>query len=142
MVENSFEIAIFSHGPLAEGMKESLRFFYPDNLKITTIAIDEEGLTAFQKKMDVYFEKIKNQDVLIFTDLLYGTPFNEAGSRVGELNSSFEIIAGVNMPMLVEAVNYQRQEKALDDILPELMELGKAYSYREKALEVSDTDDE
>lgn len=137
-----FQIVIASHGPLAEAMKNSLQTFYPELSDIYTASIDEEGLSKFQEKMDDIFSKIEEKDVVIFTDLLYGTPFNEAGKRVGRLKKDFDIISGVNMPMLVETVNLQKQGKTLEKALPFLMNAGMIQSYKEKLRTTQQSDDD
>ncbi|PAB01616.1 PTS sugar transporter subunit IIA [Enterococcus canintestini] len=136
-----YKIIVTSHGPLAEAMKESLKFFFSD-VDVMTVSIDERGLVAFQAEMDRVFQQIGKEDVLIFTDLLYGTPFNESAKRVADLDQFFEIIAGVSMPLLVEAVNYQRQQKNLAEITSNLLEIGKPSSFKEKIMENVNTEDE
>lgn len=137
-----FQIVIASHGPLAEAMKSSLQTFYPDLSDVYTVSIDEEGLAKFQKKMDKIFEEMQDEEVLVFTDLLYGTPFNEAGKRVGELKNYFDIISGVNMPVLIEAVNLQKQGEKLEKILPALINVGAVQSYKEKIKTIQQSDDD
>ncbi|GEQ49031.1 PTS sugar transporter subunit IIA [Tetragenococcus koreensis] len=137
-----FQIVIASHGPLAEAMKNSLQIFYPELSEVYTANIDEDGLSKFQEKMDDVFAKVKNKDVLIFTDLLYGSPFNEAGKRVSTLEKDFDIISGVNMPILVEAVNLQKQNKELRKILPALIDAGAVQSYKEKLKTTQQSDDD
>lgn len=137
-----YKIVVASHGPLAGAMKESLKFFFSNDIDVTTISIDERGLVAFQAEMDHVFQQIGTHDVLIFTDLLYGTPFNEAAKRAATLEQAFEIIAGVSMPLLVEAVNYQRQIKKLTEITPYLLEIGKPSSFKEKMMENVNTENE
>ncbi|WP_207941284.1 hypothetical protein DOK78_001215 [Enterococcus sp. DIV2402] len=137
-----YKIIIASHGPLADGMKESLKFFFSTKLEVTTVSIDNDGLVSFQEKMDRVFDEVATSEVLIFTDLLYGTPFNEAGKRAANLSQYFDIISSVNMPILVEAVNLQRQNIALEDAVPQLLEVGQVQSFRNKMQESSVTDDE
>lgn len=127
-----FEIVIISHGPLADAMKESLMYFFSEVQSIFTVAIDRDGLEKFQKNMDETFAQIDNKDVLIFTDLLYGTPFNEAGKRVNRLTKDFEILSGVNMPILLEAVNMQKQGKNLKETLSSLEKIGIVQSFKSR----------
>jgi len=137
-----FQIVIASHGPLAEAMKSSLQTFYPELPNVHTVSIDEDGLAKFQEKLDEIFDKIKDEDVLIFTDLLNGTPFNEAGKLVNTLKNDFDIISGVNMPILVEAVNMQKQNRVLKEILPILIEVGTVQSYKKKLKTVQQSDED
>lgn len=137
-----YKIIIASHGPLADAMKESLKFFFSEKLDVMTVTIDDRGLVAFQEKMDQAFQEISDHELIVFTDLLYGTPFNEAAKRVGNLSQYFDILAGVNMPMLVEAVNLQRQGITLTKAMPQLLEIATVHSFRQKMMESSATDDE
>lgn len=137
-----YKIIIASHGPLADAMKESLKFFFSEEVDVATVSIDEQGLVTFQEKMNQVFLEIGSRELIVFTDLLYGTPFNEAAKRVGSLSQNFDIIAGVNMPMLVEAVNLQRQGVSLEKAMPQLLEVAKVHSFQQKITEASATDDE
>uniref|UniRef100_UPI00403F2639 PTS sugar transporter subunit IIA n=1 Tax=Candidatus Enterococcus willemsii TaxID=1857215 RepID=UPI00403F2639 len=137
-----FEIVIASHGPLAGAMQESLTFFFSEVENIHVAAIDRDGLEKFQKQMDTIFQSIGDREVLVFTDLLFGTPFNEAGKRVGKLKQNFELLAGVNMPILVEAVNLQKQEKKLADIIDSLKQSGSIQSYKDRLSEMYHSNDD
>ena len=67
------KILIASHSELAEGMKQTLKFFAGNQIDVSAICayVDEESL---QSKLDAFFEKVSDEDeVLIFTDLLGGS---------------------------------------------------------------------
>lgn len=64
------------------------------------------------------------QGVLVFSDLFFGTPFN----ILVDLSQKVEFyhITGVNLPLLIEAANYSRQENAkIGEVVKDLMEFSK-----------------
>lgn len=136
-----YEIIIASHGPLASAMKESLSFFFPEN-DLYTVEIDQAGIEKFQDKMQTTLQQLQDQPVLIFTDLLYGTPFNVAAKCAGEYAQEFEIIAGVNLPCLVEAVNLKKQQQSLKQAVPQLLTAGTLTTFTQQAQLRMNEDDE
>lgn len=127
-----YEIIIASHGPLASAMRESLSFFFPEN-DLYTVEIDQAGIEKFQSKMQTTLKQLQNRPVLIFTDLIYGTPFNVAAKYAGEYAKEFEILAGVNLPCLVEAVNLKKQQQPLQQAIPLLLVAGTMSTFTEQA---------
>ncbi|MGG5315093.1 PTS sugar transporter subunit IIA [Enterococcus sp. AZ072] len=136
-----YEIIIASHGPLASAMKESLSFFFPEN-DLYTVEIDQSGIEKFQDQMQATVEQLQGQSLLIFTDLLYGTPFNVAAKCAGEYAKEFEIIAGVNLPCLVEAVNLRKQQQSLKQVVPQLLTAGALSTFTQQAQLRTNDDDE
>ncbi|MGM0238076.1 PTS sugar transporter subunit IIA [Enterococcus sp. AZ103] len=137
-----YKIVIASHGEFGNGIKNSLSYFYNDLSNVIVVTLDKNGLIPFQKKLDELFQKLGQQDVLFFSDLLYGTPFNELSKRAILLSSNFDIITGVNMPIMIEAVNYQEQGASLTDVLPKLVTLGKVDLFSQKIKESNINDDD
>jgi mannose/fructose-specific phosphotransferase system component IIA len=65
--------------------------------------------------------------VLIFTDIMGGTPFNESYKYIRENNkSSIKIITGVNLPMIVETSLALSHEDNLNNIVDIAIEAGKS----------------
>ncbi|WP_440897537.1 PTS sugar transporter subunit IIA [Amphibacillus sp. Q70] len=126
-----FEIIIATHGPLASSLVKTLNFFFPDTQNVHPIAIDDKGIECFSEKINQLFLEVKDKDVLIFTDLLYGTPFNEAAKNINLIEGNSEILAGINLPALVEAVNFQKQDKDLIQSLPAIRDAAVLQSYSE-----------
>ena len=64
------------------------------------------------------------EGVIIFTDLMGGTPFNTA-AQLGRDREDIRIIAGTNLPMLVEAVMSRKFMDDLDGMVESLLQTGK-----------------
>ena len=64
----------------------------------------------------------EGKEVLVLTDLMYGTPFN----TMVELQKDYKFyhITGVNLPMLLEAIN-SRNEGTLAEMVENIIHVAK-----------------
>ena len=95
-------ILLISHGGMAAGMKDSLTMFFGKDLKqFDTLSLTSEmGADQFGEMLKTKVDELMNEDgVIIFADLLGGTPFNQAALLV---NDKVDLIAGMNLPMIME----------------------------------------
>ncbi|MGO2892730.1 mannose/fructose/sorbose PTS transporter subunit IIA [Enterococcus devriesei] len=98
-------IIIASHGEFANGILQSgaMIFGEQENVKAVTL-MPSEGPDDVKAKMKEAIASFENQDeVLFLVDLWGGTPFNQANSLFEEHKDSWAIVAGMNLPMLIEA---------------------------------------
>jgi PTS system mannose-specific IIA component len=118
-------ILIVTHPKLGEALIDTAEFILgnrPEAVKALSIDINENAedlirrITAGIKSVDA------NRGVLIMTDMFGGTPSNLSYSLLEE--GRIEVISGVNLPMLIRAVNY-REKKPLDELVQDLEVFGK-----------------
>ena len=64
------------------------------------------------------------EGVIIFTDLMGGTPFN-VSAQIGHGKENIRIVAGTNRPMLVEIVMSRKFMDNLDELVDSVLETGK-----------------
>jgi len=98
-------IIIASHGEFANGILQSgaMIFGEQENVKAVTL-MPSEGPDDIKAKMKDAIASFDNQDeVLFLVDLWGGTPFNQANSLFEEHKDKWAIVAGMNLPMLIEA---------------------------------------
>jgi len=98
-------IIIASHGEFANGILQSgsMIFGEQENVKAVTL-MPSEGPDDVKAKMIEAIASFDNQDeVLFLVDLWGGTPFNQANSLLEEHKDKWAIVAGMNLPMLIEA---------------------------------------
>lgn len=98
-------IIIASHGEFASGILQSgeMIFGAQENVKAVTL-MPSEGPDDVKAKMKEAIASFDNQDeVLFLVDLWGGTPFNQANSLFEEHTDKWAIVAGMNLPMLIEA---------------------------------------
>jgi PTS system mannose-specific IIB component len=98
-------IIIASHGEFANGILQSgaMIFGEQENVKAITL-MPSEGPADVKAKMKEAIASFDNQDeVLFLVDLWGGTPFNQANSLIEENKDKWAIVAGMNLPMVIEA---------------------------------------
>lgn len=81
------------------------------------------------------------EGVIIFTDLMGGTPFN-VSAQIGHRKENIRIVAGTNLPMLVEIVMSRKFMDNLDELVDSVLETGKEqvtkYEFKQVVQEASD----
>ncbi len=101
-------ILLATHGPLAEGFKESLRMFFGDSadmLSVLGLYPNESPETYKDKIQKIIKIKDDGDGVLVFTDIPNATPYNMVAVSISEMeNHKIQCIAGVNMPLIMEAM--------------------------------------
>jgi len=98
-------IILASHGEFAKGILQSgtMIFGEQENVQAVTL-MPSEGPDDLKAKMKDAIASFDNQDeVLILVDLWGGTPFNQANSLFEEHKDKWAIVAGMNLPMVIEA---------------------------------------
>lgn len=98
-------IILASHGEFAKGIMQSgsMIFGEQENVKAVTL-MPSEGPDDLKAKMKDAIASFDNQDeVLFLVDLWGGTPFNQANGLFEEHKDKWAIVAGLNLPMLIEA---------------------------------------
>ena len=118
-------ILIVTHCELGEALIEATEFIVgsrPDNTVAVTIDLKENAEKLRGKIADGIKAVEQKDGVLILTDMFGGTPSNLSYSFLEE--GQVEVIPGVNLPMLIKAVN-TRDEKILTDLAAELETFGK-----------------
>lgn len=98
-------IILASHGEFAEGILQSgsMIFGEQENVKAVTL-MPSEGPEDIKAKMEAAIASFDNQEeVLFLVDLWGGTPFNQANSLFEAHKDQWAIVAGMNLPMVIEA---------------------------------------
>lgn len=136
-----YEIIIATHGPMAEGMKESVKMFCDKTDHIHTICLDEQGIDVFEKKAEALIQRIHKEPVLILCDIGFATPFNVFAKHIEDFKSDIEIVAGVNLPALLEAVILQEQS-TVGEIVVNLKQTIQSVSLKDQLNAAEHSEDE
>ena len=118
-------IVIATHRQLGDSFLDAAEFILNDKPEGTaTVSIDlNEPADKLRKKIVEAVKRVdKQQGVLILTDMFGGTPSNLSYSLLEE--GKIEVISGVNLPMLIKAVN-TRQKLTLSELTETLEDYGK-----------------
>ncbi len=98
-------IILASHGEFANGILQSgsMIFGEQENVKAVTL-MPSEGPDDIKAKMQEAIATFDDQEeVLFLVDLWGGTPFNQANSLFEDHKDKWAIVAGMNLPMVIEA---------------------------------------
>lgn len=98
-------IILASHGEFAKGILQSGSMIFGEQENVSAVTLmPSEGPEDIKAKMKEAIASFENQDeVLFLVDLWGGTPFNQANSLVEEHKDKWAIVAGMNLPMVIEA---------------------------------------
>ena len=137
-----YKIIVASHGPMAEGMKKSLEFVMGPAENVTALCLDEEGISKFSKEAKRLLDEQDTEEVLVMVDFLFGSPFNEFSKLAAGYAGKMEIITGVYLPALVEAVNCLEDGSSMETVIPQIKEAAVMKTLREILAEEESGDDD
>jgi len=92
---------------------------------VAAVSIDlNEHVEILRKKINNGIKKVShNFGVLVLTDMFGGTPSNLSYSFLEE--GKIEVISGVNLPMLIKAVNLRKKDQELHAMAKTIETYGK-----------------
>lgn len=130
-------IVIVTHGRLADEFRAALEHVVGPQEQLATISIGPED-DMEQRRLDIQ-DAARSVDTgdgtVLMTDMFGGTPSNLAISIMDEAH--VEIIAGVNLPMLVK-LSSVRRDAPLQKAVDEAKDAGRKYiSVASQVLETS-----
>ncbi|WP_026889481.1 mannose/fructose/sorbose PTS transporter subunit IIA [Clostridium beijerinckii] len=135
-------IILASHGEFAKGIMQSgaMIFGEQENVKAVTL-MPSEGPDDLRAKMKDAIASFDNQDeVLFLVDLWGGTPFNQANMLFEEHKDKWAIVAGLNLPMLIEAYGARLSMESAHEIATYILNAGKeGVKVKPEELEPADT---
>lgn len=130
------QIILASHGKLASGMRETVRFFGKDNIEILEQTLTDSG---FQEKVTEMLEKYKDKNCIVFTDL-YGGSVNQIFFRkLADVN--FHLVTGMNLAVILECA-YAQSEIDGDFIRKAIEAAKQQFCYMNDCLENMQIDEE
>lgn len=119
-------IIITSHGPMAQGILETSKLFFGDQQQMQAYCLKaSDNPDDF---VEVLKQGIKEVDsgegVIVFCDMLFGSPCNCMARIIGEdVNSDkIQLITGVNLAMILQVL---ATREASDPTVDDLINAGK-----------------
>ena len=119
-------LVLVTHGQLASEFRAALEHVVGPQEAVETISIGPDD-DMEQRREDI-LAAVKRVDsgggVALLTDMFGGTPSNLAISIMNQVN--VEVVAGVNLPMLIKLASVRESEK-LGDVVAAAQEAGRKY---------------
>ncbi|MCO6536947.1 MAG: PTS sugar transporter subunit IIB [Gilliamella sp.] len=119
-------IILATHGEFAEGILQSgsMIFGEQENVKAVTLHPSDSPETLKERMLEAIATFANQEEVLFLVDLWGGTPFNQANNLCGK-HSNWAIVAGLNLPMLIEAYSSRFSMETAKEIAAAIIEPGK-----------------
>ncbi len=119
-------MVLVTHGRLAEEFRSALEHVVGPQEQCATVSIGpNDDMEERRNDIITAVEEVdSDKGVIILSDMFGGTPSNLAISVMQ--NRNIEVIAGVNLPMLVKLARV-RDEMDLRDAVREAQEAGRKY---------------
>lgn len=119
-------VVLTGHGRYAYGMADSLFLTMGQQENFAAIEftpdVTPEELSA---KIRAAADSMGEDGVLILCDMAGGTPFNETIKLLPQLQREVEVLAGISLPILVEAC-MDREDKTVHELAEQLLETGRS----------------
>ena len=119
-------LVLVTHGRLAEELIGALEHVVGPQANIAAVCIGPDD-DMERRRMEI-LECVKkvdqNEGVVLLTDMFGGTPSNLAISIIDR--AKVEVIAGVNLPMLVKLASV-RESEPLEEAVASAQEAGRKY---------------
>lgn len=120
-------IILATHGGFADGIMQSGSMIFGDQPDVAAVTLQpSEGPNDIRKKMEDAIASFESQDeVLFLVDLWGGTPFNQANGLVSEHEDKWAIVAGLNLPMLIDAYGSRMTMETAHEVAVQMQEAEK-----------------
>ena len=118
-------IVITSHGPMAQGILDTSKLFFGDQNQMVACCLSAEDNP--DEFVDVLKKAVNDVDtgdgVIVFCDMLFGSPCNCMARIIGEdlQSDKIQVITGVNLAMILQILAVR---EAGDVSVEELLKAG------------------
>lgn len=141
-------IVVVTHGSFSSGLKDAAEVIFGEVKNIETLSLkageNVEGLSEnIQKAIHTVDQ---GNGVIVFVDIASASPYNQSLLAINSLdnNADYHVISGVNLPMLMDAINHQLIDSNVSDAVESIVSQAttSVTTWNIKNLEVSDEDDD
>ncbi|NJE32913.1 PTS mannose transporter subunit IIAB [Lactobacillus agilis] len=120
-------IILASHGGFADGIYQSGEMIFGQQENVAHVILKpDEGPDDVRAKMEKAIASFDDdEEVLFLVDLWGGTPFNQANNLVEQHKDKWAIVAGMNLPMVIEAYASRFSMNTAHEIAAHIIETAK-----------------
>lgn len=124
-------IVIATHGSLSDGLKDAANVVIGSVERLETVNLNlGDSVDELGDKIAEAIHKVDDDDgVIVLADLLGASPYNQTVLATRKLKEDVQrqvhLIAGVNFPMVLEAINHQLLDTNVKEVVQAIVEAGK-----------------
>lgn len=112
------KVLLVSHGELSKSLIDSAEMLVGETDGLDYLIFDKNmGIDELKDSFIKYLDE-NEEELLIFTDIKGGTPFNVASILTNNMDK-VHIFYGMNLPMIVEAALY-KDEFSMDELVEQI----------------------
>lgn len=121
------KIVVTSHGELCEGILSSYQMIAGDISQFISVKLDDKGISDFSSRLTTVLDEqtMKNEVVIVLSDIMGGTPYNETFRYMLANPNKVYLMAGLNLSMLIQAATIIN-ESNIDEAINSILEAGQA----------------
>ena len=121
------KIVVTSHGELCEGILSSYQMIAGDISQFISVKLDDKGISDFSSRLTTVLDEqtMKNEIVIVLSDIMGGTPYNETFRYMLANPNKVYLMAGLNLSMLIQAATIIN-ESNIDEAINSILEAGQA----------------
>ena len=114
------------HGHFSTGLKSAVDMVAGPQQAFETVTFEETEAGTYGDKLREAVKAMREQTdgVLVFCDLVGGTPFNQSMLISNDVDN-VKVVAGTNLPMLIDIVMTRTDDAKIEDLVAEAVEVGK-----------------
>lgn len=130
------------HGQFSNGLASAIDMVAGDQEAFEIVPFQGDQAATYGDDLRAAITKMSEEceGVLVFVDLLGGTPFNQA-MMIAQDVPNMEIVTGTNLPMLIELL-FLRNGSTVAELAEQAVTVGQAgVTHKDLASIVSDSDD-
>lgn len=115
------KVIVVSHGSYAKGLVDTAQMIVGEQEDLVSFGLEpEDSVETLKDKIRENIEQTpEGEEILILTDLFYGSPFN----TVVALMSEYDLyhITGINLPLMIEVIMGRYAGKCAGQICKDLV---------------------
>lgn len=112
------KVLLISHGELSRSLIDSTEMLVGETEGLDYLIFDKNMGIDELKDSFIKYSEGNEEELLIFTDIKGGTPFNVASILTNDMDK-VHIFYGMNLPMIVEAALY-KDEFSMDELVKQI----------------------
>ena len=117
------KVIVVSHGSYARGLVDTVQMIAGKQEDLEAFGLEpEESVDTLKEKIRQSIEQAsQEEEILILTDIFYGSPFNTVISLMPEYDLYH--VTGINLPLMMEVIMGRISGKHAEEICKELLKV-------------------
>ena len=114
------------HGAFADGLASALEMVAGPQDDFSRVTFFDDEAATFSERLASEISRLSKKcgEVLVFCDLLGGTPSNQA-LMLAATTPGVHVITGTNLPMLLECMSARNDSATAEELVATAVEIGR-----------------